>query len=100
MSILAMEICGNNLSQTRRELSEIENKLHPIITIDGKAIVHRHVGSKIVFSAYIGTTPFNNREFSILRDTVLSTGNFYKKYHNELCWLVEIGPIQEKLEKE
>jgi hypothetical protein len=92
-----MEVSRDNYSKSRHEAAEIENKLHPFITIDGKIIQHRHVGKKIIFSAFEGLTTFNNREFCITRDTVLETEDFYKEYKEELGWLVEIGLIQEKL---
>jgi hypothetical protein len=97
MTNLIMEVSRDNYSEKRRESAEIEDKLHPVITIGGKIIQHRHVGKKIIFSAFEGLTPFNNREFCITRDTVLASDDFYKEYKDELSWLVEIGLIQEKL---
>ena len=82
------------------ELKAIESKLHPIISIDGKSIIHRHVASVIIFSACIGTTPFNNREYSVSRNTVLLSKDFYKEHLDQLEWLVEVGLLEYKLEKE
>ncbi len=100
MTNLIREVSRDNYSKLRRESAEIEDKLHPVITIGGIVIQHRHVGKKIIFSAFEGSAPFNNREFCITRDSVLATEDFYKEYKEELGWLVEIGLIQEKLNQE
>ena len=97
-----MALGGNRFSPAAQvrlsELKEIESKLHPIISIDGKAIIHRHVASVIIFSAYLEITPFNNREYSVSRNTVLLTKDFYKEHLDQLEWLVEVGKLEYKLE--
>jgi len=97
-----MALVGNRFSSAAQvrlsELKEIESKLHPIISIDGKSIIHRHVASVIIFSACIGTTPYNNREYSVSRNTVLLSKDFYKEHLDQLEWLVEVGKLEYKLE--
>ena len=83
-----------------QECREIELKLHPGITIEGKYITHSHRGSNIIFSAWIGNTPYNNREYSVQRMTVLYSTDFYKEHHDQLEWLVGIGSLEDKLDKE
>jgi hypothetical protein len=63
-------------------------------------ILHQHKGSNIIFSAWEGKTPFNNREYSINRNSVLRSVDFYREYHNKLEWLVETGLLESKLTKE
>ena len=70
------------------ENTAIEKNLHPLITIDGALITHRHVGRNIYFQAWVNDAPINNRELQVDRNTILYIDDFYKRYRDELVWLV------------
>ena len=60
--------------------------------MDEHEIVHWHIGKMIVFKACDIGIPINNREFHVMRDTVLRLeGNFYEVYKDQINFLVEKG---------
>jgi len=75
----------------RKTLAEIETKLHPCPTVNGLTILHQHVGQKIVFSAWKGDNPANNRSSEFSRYYVLNCLDFYSKHSYDLQWLTEFS---------
>lgn len=74
----------------RETLKQIEAKLHPCPNINGVDILHEHRGRMIVFTAWKGDDPLNNRHINISRDNVLALCDRegYPLSNDYLSWLV------------
>ena len=85
------------MQKYRREIKEqIEKALHPCLTVDGVTILHEHRGGKIVFSAWKGDSPCNDRSFSVDRMVVLNTTHFYLEYAEDIDFLLDKVPGKER----
>ena len=78
-----------DMVKTWREAEEIEKKLHPLVTIEGILIQHKHSGQTIIFFAEVNGMPLNNRQYAISREAILESKNFYEEYRIHLAWLIK-----------
>ena len=88
--VTAKDVRREKRNLQKRELADIESKLHPCPTIDGIEILHEHRGRKIIFTAWKGDNPANNKLLEYSRDEVLYCVEFYGWNNEAINWLARI----------
>lgn len=81
---------GKTDNQKQKEFIKIEMKLHPELVVDGVKIIHKHIGSWIIFEPeFMGPDDWRDIKLRFSRMEVMSCdGDFYERHINYFSAMV------------